>query len=122
MKKTLMVMIPFMTLLGGYISCSDIYYEPWYKAGVTYELFVQLWIYFFQGIICKFANMSNKINFISVSISLIGSLIVMFIWDFLGIELKILILGLSIIMYWIGYKLYGGIDGLIRRVKIKFTT
>ena len=89
------------------------------KAGVTYQLFIQLWVYFFQGVICKFANMSNKINFIAVSISLIGSLIVMLIWDILGIGLMIFILVLCIIMYIIGYELYRGIDGLISRVKAK---
>jgi len=49
MKKIVMVLMkimPFMTLIGGYIFCSDIYYNPYLKAGVVFELFVQPGIYF----------------------------------------------------------------------------
>ena len=124
MKKivmVLMIIMSFMTLIGGYISCSDIYYEPYLKAGVGFELFGQLLIYFFQGMLCGAAKMSRKINFIAVSISVIGSLIIMFIYDFLGIEVKIFVLLFCIIMYLIGYKLYKVLDILINKMKIKIT-
>ena len=121
MKKSLMVIIPFIPLLGGYICCSDNFFDPCLKAGVTFVLFLQLWIYFFQGIVCKFASMPKIINFISISMSLIGSLIIMVIYDFLGIEIMIFILVLCIIMYLIGYKSYESIYRLVSRVKIEFT-
>ena len=121
MKKILMVIIPFIPLLGGYICCSDKFFDPNLKAGVTFVLFLQLWVYFFQGVMCSFANMTKISNFISISMSLIGSIIIMVIYNFLGIETMIFILVLCIIMYLIGYKSYEGMDRIISKVKKKFT-
>ena len=65
--------------------------------------------------------MSRKINFTAVSIALIGSLIIMGTYDFLGIGVKICVLLFCIIMYLLGYSLYEVLDILINKMKIKIT-
>lgn len=122
MKKTiiiLMFILPFMTLLGGYISCSDIYYEPHLKAGVGFVLFGQHRIFFLQGLICKISNMSNKIKAISLSISLLGSLFIMIVYNFLGISVMIIILLVGVIMFLVGHESIKIIGKLINEVKSK---
>jgi len=65
--------------------------------------------------------MSRKINFTAVSIALIGSLIIMGTYDFLGIRVKICVLLFCIIMYLLGSSLYEVLDILINKMKIKIT-
>lgn len=122
MKKIiiiLMFILPLMTLLGGYISCSDIYYEPHLKAGVGFVLFGQHSIFFLQGLICKISNISNKIKAISLSISLLASLFIMILYDFLGISVMIITLLVGVIMFLVGHESIKTIKKLINQVKSK---
>lgn len=104
-KKLLIMIMPFMTLLGGYVFCSNILYEPYVKAAVTYEIFIQPFIYFFQGIVCSIFKCQKKINIIVLSISLISSLVIMIVYKFLGNIVMLIILLICYSMYLLGYKL-----------------
>lgn len=67
--------------------------------------------------ICNLSMLNKISDFISVCMSLLGSIIIMLTYNFLSYQIMIFILVLCIIMYLIGYKVDVNIDGIISKMK-----